>query len=464
VRTAIRKHLRDFVAVIGMVAIAIGVGGYILSHQRLRFPLIEEKPFVLWVEMPNAQGVIPGQGQTVRVAGMKVGDVGEVKLEDGIALVRMDMEKQYDDLVRSDATVLLRPRTGLKDMFLALDPGSEEEPALDEEDRIPVQNSVPDVNPDEVLSALDSDTRSYLKLLIAGAGKGLRGRGLDLREVFRRLGPLHRDLDRLNSMVVKRRRNLARLVHNYGSTVSRLGREDEDLTALVKNASNVFSRLSQEDQRISLAVERLPGALSQTEATLRKVNTLGQVAGPAFEALRPAVRQIDDTNRELKPLAEAGEPALREQIRPFVKTARPFINDLRPAARNLAKASPDLRESFFELNRFFNLAAYNPGGKETISEACEVDGNCTAEEANRDEGLLHWLGWVSHNSNSLFSTGDASGPFRRILLIATCSTYKQLVEQVEEPLRPVVVDLLGIQSLVGATGLCPDDQQPDLGP
>ena len=463
-RTAIRKHLRDFIAVIGMVAIAVGVGGYILSQQRLRFPLLEDKPFKLWVEMPNAQGVIPGQGQTVRVAGMKVGDVGEVKLEEGIALVRMDMEAQHDELVHSDATVLLRPRTGLKDMFLALDPGTEEAPLLDEDDRIPVENAVPDVNPDEVLSALDSDTRAYLKVLIAGVGKGLRNRGLDLREVFRRLGPLHRDLDRLNSMVVKRRRNLARLVHNYGSTVSRLGREDEDLTALVKNASGVFTRLAQEDARISEAVERLPGALSQTEATLTKVNTLGQTAGPAFEALRPAVRQIDDTNRELKPLAEAGEPALREQIRPFVKTARPFIDDLRPAARNLSKASPDLRESFFELNRFFNMGAYNPGGRETISQGCEESGNCSPDEADRDEGLLHWLAWVSHNSNSLFSTADASGPFRRILLIATCTTYKQLVETAEEPLRPVVVDILGIQSLIGATGLCPADQQPDLGP
>jgi phospholipid/cholesterol/gamma-HCH transport system substrate-binding protein len=461
-RTAIRKHLRDFVAVIGMIAIAVGVGGYILSEQRLRFPLIEEKPFVLWVEMPNAQGVIPGQGQTVRVAGMQVGDVGEVKLEDGIALVRMDMEKKYSDLVRADATVLLRPRTGLKDMFLALDPGTKSARVLEEDERIPVNNAVPDVNPDEVLSALDADTRSYLKLLIAGAGKGLKGRALDLREVFRRLGPLHRDLDRLNSLVVQRRRNLARLVHNYGSTVSRLGREDEDLTALVRDASKVFTRLAQEDTQISDAVERLPGALSQTEATLRKVETLGQTAGPAFEALRPAVRQIDDANSELRPLAEQGEPALREQIRPFVRQARPYIRDLRPAAKNLAKASPDLRESFFELNRFFNMGAYNPNGRETISQACEEDGNCTAGEGARDEGLLFWLGWVSHNSNSLFSTADASGPFRRILLIATCTTYQQIVEQVETPLRPLLVDILGIQSLIGATGLCPSDQQPDL--
>ena len=54
------------------------------------------------------------------------------------------------------------------------------------------------MNADEVLSALDDDTRDYLRLLLTGAGGGLERRGSDLREVFRRLGPLHRHLAELN--------------------------------------------------------------------------------------------------------------------------------------------------------------------------------------------------------------------------------------------------------------------------
>ena len=169
-KAAIRAHLRDFLAVVGMIALACAVGAYILSNQRLRFPLIEEKPFEVYVDLQNAQGVTPGQGQTVRVAGMRVGDVGEVKLHEGRARVRLDLDREHDSLVRRDATVLLRPRTGLKDMFLALDPGSRSEPALEEGDVIPVGNTLPDVNSDEILSALDADTRDYLTLLIGGAG------------------------------------------------------------------------------------------------------------------------------------------------------------------------------------------------------------------------------------------------------------------------------------------------------
>ncbi|HEX5910086.1 MAG TPA: MlaD family protein, partial [Thermoleophilaceae bacterium] len=250
-KRALRTHLRDMIALGAMVALGLGVAAYILSNQRLRFPLLEEKPVPMWVELPNAQGVTPGQGQTVRVSGMRIGDIGKVELRGGRARVRMDVEPEYAGMVRRDASVLLRPRTGLKDMFLALDPGTRREPRLGRDGVIPIDNSVPDLNADEILAALDTDTRAYLRLLINGAGKGLKGRDRDLREVFRRLGPLHRDLAALQGEVVKRRRNLARLVHNYGSTVDRLGREDRDLSTLVSGANRVFGRLSREDGNIS---------------------------------------------------------------------------------------------------------------------------------------------------------------------------------------------------------------------
>ena len=252
------------------------------------------------------------------------------------------------------------------------------------------------MNTDEILKVLDSDTRSYLKLLINGAGKGLADRRFDLRQVFARLGPLHRDLDLLNTEVVKRKRNLARLIHNYGSTVRRLGEEDEDLTSLVRNADRVFGRLAQEDDRISLAVSQLPTTLSQTERTLVKVRELGDTAGPAFRALRPAVRRIDPLNSELRPLAEKGEPILREKVRPFVRRARPYIRDLGPAARDLGTASPDLSESFYELNRFFNIAAYNPGGAERLTGDTEQ-----GPRPRRGPSLLARLGVAQHQLDVL---------------------------------------------------------------
>ena len=442
-RRAIVSHMRDFVALLVLFAIAVGVSGYILAHQRLRFPFIEEKPFVLHAEFSDAQAVVPGQGQTVRVAGMRIGDIGDVELRNGVAVVKMEIDREHKRLVRRDASALLRPRTGLKDMFVELDPGSRGAPVMRDGDTIPVENTAPDVDADEILSAMDRDARDYLVLLINGVGGGLRERGHDLRQVFRRLGPLHRDVRRLNSAIAERRRNLARLIHDYGGTVDELGKRDRDLARLVGSASAVFDSLSREEQNISGAIRRLPPTLDQLERTLGRVEVLGREMPPAFNALRPAVRQLDATNDQVRPFAEEATPILRDRIRPFVREAQPYVRRLRPAARDLGRASPDLRKSFHELNRFFNMAAYNPGGREKLS------GDFAADR-RRDEGLLFWLAWTSYNGVSVFSTADATGPFRRIILSATCTTLQGQVQ--EEPAKEILFNLVDVLS---DPGLCP---------
>ena len=440
---AIRKHLRDFAAILLLAAVAVGCAAYILDQQRFRLPFVDEGPFELEAELAGAQGVMPGQGQTIRVAGMRVGDLGEVTLEDGRAIVKLELDAEYDDLVRADATALLRPRTGLKDMFLELDPGSKSSPALEEGEAIPVVNTLPDVNADEVLSALDDDTRDYLRLLLTGAGGGLERRGGDLREVFRRLGPLHRHLAELNGKLKERRTQLARLVHNSGATFEELAKKDKELSRLVVASEKTFGALAAEDTNISEAVSRLPTTLAQAEKTLLKVDELGQVMGPAFEALRPAARQLKPTNDAIRPFAEEATPIIRDQVRPFVRAARPFIRNLQPAAENLHRASPDLRESFFELDRLFNMLAYNPGGHEELGS----DHNANRQ---RDEGFLFWLAWVAQNTTSIMSTGDAQGNFRRFTVSASCTTIRGLVE--EEPAAEL---LLGVTALLNDPGLCP---------
>ena len=440
---AIRKHFRDFIAIAVLAAIGLGTAYYILNEQRLRIPGLEEKPFTLKAEFSDAQGVMPGQGQTIRVAGMRIGDIGKVELEDGRALVTMEIDKEFEDVVHTDATALLRPRTGLKDMFIELDPGSKSAPVMKKDGVIPIENTAPDVDADEVLSALDTDTRAYLQLLINGVGKGLKGRGNDLKEVLARLGPLHRDIARVNGAFAERRRELARLIHNYGSSVTELATRDRELSTLVEAQSQALERWASEDVNVSNAVRLLPGTLRTVQSALVKVNELGQEIPPGLNALRPAVRQLHLTNLQVRPFAREATPILRDRVRPFVRAARPYVQNLRPAARQLADASPDVREAFLQINRFFNIAAYNPKGREPVP----ADPNAAAQ---RDEGLLFWLGWVAHNTNSIFSTSDSSGPFRRITATASCSTFQNLVGT-----EPASGALLNLNQLLADQGLCP---------
>src|SRR5919109_1471279 len=421
-RTAIRKNLADFVAILGVVVLGLAIGVYILANQRLRFPLVEKPFYTVKAELPDAQAVTPGQGQTVVVSGVRIGDIGSVDLEDGKAVVELQLEPKYKDLITDQATALLRAKTGTKDMFLEVDPGDGK--PLPKDGRIPVSNTLPDIDPDEFLAALDSDTRNYLKLLISGAGKGLEGRGTDLRATLERLGPLHKDLARVSKAVAERRDNLRRLVNRYGLLMTELGKSDKDITRLVHASNVTLGAFADEDQNISSLVSKLPSTLNQTATTLGKVDRLADQMGPTFESLRAPFRKLDEANAAVLPFVKEAAPILRDQVRPFARAAQPFQRDLGAASTDLAEANPDLTTAFRGLNRLFDIGAYNPGGTEGISEGCETKGACTRAERARNEGYLYWLAWVGQNTVSLFSTADALGPIRRAYLLnLNCAVF-----------------------------------------
>jgi phospholipid/cholesterol/gamma-HCH transport system substrate-binding protein len=342
-----------------------------------------------------------------------------VKVVRGIAAVEVELEPEYTDLIRADATALLRPKTVLKDMFLEVSPGTGR--VLDDGGRISVANTLPDVDPDEIYAALDSDTRPYLKLLVSGAGEGLKGRGTDLREVFRRFEPVHRDLARVTRATARRRVALKRLIHRYGVLLEELGRRPDDLRRLVSASHAVFDTLANEDQSISTSVARLPGSLQATERALTEVRSFAPALRTTLEALREPVRKLPATNAALTPFLEDTTPVLREEIRPFVRAARPFTDDLRLAARDVSKAAPDLDTSLEETNRFFNMGAYNPGGAESLA------GLSVPQQRARNEGFLYWLAWTAQNGVSLFNTADAQGPWRRVTICGVPAPILQTI-------------------------------------
>jgi phospholipid/cholesterol/gamma-HCH transport system substrate-binding protein len=415
VRRAIVKHRRDFAALVALVAVASGVALYVLQHQRLRIPLLEEKAFILKAEFETAQAVTPGQGQTVRVSGVRIGDIGKVELRrTGTAVITMEIDRKYEDLVHTDASALLRPKTGLKDMFIELSPGSHDVPLAKEGWTMPLRTTLPDVNPDEFLASLDTDTRDYLKLLLSGAGKGLKGRGADLQDALARFEPTYRDIAAVSSQVALRRRELRRLISSLNKLNAEVASKDDDLAELITTSSRVFRAFASESNNVSATVGELPSTLRQATRTLNKVDTMARILRPTSDKLVPVAGAIVRANKATTPYALEAAPLLRRDIRPFVRELRPLVRDLRPTARDLNTAEPFLTRSFTVLNHLFNLLGYNPEGREN------------PDKATREEGYLFHLAWLQHQTANLFSSGDAHGPGRPITTGGTCATLRAL--------------------------------------
>ena len=402
--TAIQKHFRDFIAVIVMFLLSLLVAGFILSHQRFYLPdwvpFVGTNFFTVMAEFSTAQAVTPGQGQTVNVAGVPIGEIKKVELKDGRALVTMSIKEKYSKLIKSDASLLLRPKTGLKDMIIEMDPGKPNAPAVKDGYTIPVSQTKPDVNLDEILSQLDRPTRTYLRLLVAGGAEGLKGDGVPLSNTLRRFDPLSRDVKKISGAIAKRRLKLARLVHNLQLLVTAVGGKDKDLSELVVSQNAVFEAFANEDAKLRETLRLLPNALQTTRTALTKSTVATDLLEPTLRKLRPGARALAPGQRALRPFARQTTPVLRDQLRPFARQAQGPVNDLRPAASNLAKATPNLTKTFSLLNKLLNGLAYNPNGQA--------------------EGYLFYALWLNHIGSSVYSTQDAFGPIRRGVILTDC--------------------------------------------
>jgi phospholipid/cholesterol/gamma-HCH transport system substrate-binding protein len=321
VKRAIGKHLPDFLAILALFLVAGGVTSYILTKQRLTLPgwvpVIGTEFYTVTAAFPTAQAVTPGQGQAVTVAGVSVGELSKVRLRNGQAVITMRLRERYRGRIFRDASGLLRPKTGLKDMVVELTPGSRKAGALPEGGRIPVSETMPDVNFDEILASLDADTRDYLRLLVGGGAEGLRGGSNDLRRALKRFEPTGRALRKVNEQLATRRTNIKRVIRNFSLLTGELGAKDDEIARFVDSSNAVFSSFARQEESLSETLRQLPGALDATQEGLGKVDSFADELGPTLSSLRPAARALGPTLRDTRPFLRSSTPVIRDEIRPF---------------------------------------------------------------------------------------------------------------------------------------------------
>ena len=112
-----RGRRKDTIAIVVLAIAGIVMTLGIFTQQKASLPswvpLVGEEFDHITAEFATAQAVTPGQGQAVDIAGIQIGKVTSVDLEDGHAVVGMDIEPEVHgaDPPRRDASCCGRKRT-----------------------------------------------------------------------------------------------------------------------------------------------------------------------------------------------------------------------------------------------------------------------------------------------------------------------------------------------------------------
>jgi phospholipid/cholesterol/gamma-HCH transport system substrate-binding protein len=400
-KTAIYVRFLTMFAVLGTAGCAGFI--FVLIHQRFTLPLVG-RVYTINAQFSAANGVVRGIGQPVDVVGVPVGQVTGVKLEDGAALVTMQLQSDQVAHVYADATAALAPVTPLGDMRIDLNPGTPPARALPAGSTIGLAQTSAPVRLSELLSRLDADTRDYLSALLASVAQGTDRRGPDMRRMLLALGPTTQQVSEITRSLAQRRAALAQFVHNLAA-VTRAASQDGQLASVVSAGDQTLHALAQQDQPLRQAIAKLPATLALTQSTLANLTPFADKLGPTLTSLLPAVRRLPATLGVLGPFAGTGARVLQREVRPLVGAAQPLVREAAPAVADLDAATPSLTGAGQTLNYLFNELAYNPNN--------EVNGS-------RDEGFLFWLDWFAHNLDSATSTGDANGAIFRGMPLANC--------------------------------------------
>ncbi|MGH2870908.1 MAG: MlaD family protein [Solirubrobacteraceae bacterium] len=452
-RRAIRAHRLDFAAIAALIVAAIGVTGYILEHQPAF--VFGQSYYTVYAHFTTAAAVTSGQGQAVTIAGVQVGQVGGVSLQDGQAVVTMNIYKQYAPIYQN-ATVLLRPRTPLKDMYLSLDPGTSAAAAIPDDGTLPASNTQPDIDVSALLSSLDADTRNYLLLLLSGGASAFHDHGTtgespspaavaDLRGTLKRFEPLDRDTLSFTALLAKRRRNIERAIHNLNLVTGSLGGVESQLASLISASDTNFAAIAANDQQLESALSLFPSTLSQTTQTLGQVKSYAAASATALHGLVPFARNLGPALKALRPLFRDTTPVITNELGPFSVAVQPLARTLAPAAAQLKPTIPSLSSAVAVLNTLFNTLAYSdpthPG----------------------QQSYLFWGSWLAHIADSLVSAQDADGAAIQGIFMGTCTELNFFENTLEPSNAPigVILDLLNApptSQLPGATPIGGTDQ------
>jgi phospholipid/cholesterol/gamma-HCH transport system substrate-binding protein len=428
-----RAHLEALAAIVVLIVIAIGVGAYILGRQGATlpgwFPLFGTHYYTLRAELGSAQGITPGQGEAVTVAGVRVGEITAVSLQNGRAVVTMHIQPRYAHVYR-DATILVRPRTALEDETIELSRGTPAAGALPGGSTLAVSQTLPEVHLDEVLATLDADTREYLAVLVGGGGQALGGNGPALAAGLGRLDPTAIALARVTRLLSRRHAELARAVHDFSLLASALGGTDQQLSGLVGSANAVFATFAAQDTAVRRTLGRLPKALRATDAALAPLSRTAAQLGPTLARLQPSAQSLGAGLAATRSLLRSSTPVLAGEVRPFARAALPVLRTLAPATASVANALPSLHTSVGVLDELANELASEPGGGR--------------------QGFLFYAAWAAHNVDSVLSTGDGVGPLRQGMLLFSCPSLTVL--QAAANVNPTVQLLLGLLNPPNACG------------
>lgn len=313
----------------------------------------------------TAKGLVPGQ--TVKIAGARVGHVVGVQLVPGpAAKIQLKIPGRYGPF-SVDARCRILPEGLISENYVECDPGRSRVPlpaAADGVPTVPRAHTTVPVTLQNVIDVFAAPTSERLRIVLNELGIATAGRGQDLDAVLRRANPSLTQARALTAILDRQNRTIGDAVDQTDRVLMSLAGDRRAVRTFVGRAADLADTLAPVRDGISATVRGLPRMLASTDQTLAQVRQLTTNATPLLRDARAAAPALGTTTSALRTFSRRGVPAVAALARAALTgrgalppTAR-LIRALRRLARAAQPVAPQLRDLLVSLR--------NTGGIEGV--------------------------------------------------------------------------------------------------
>jgi ABC-type transporter Mla subunit MlaD len=269
-------------------------------------------------------------GADVRISGVNVGRVTDVKANGIYSNVTMDIRSQYSP-IPNDTRAILRQKTLLGEAYVMLSTGSKASGALKDGGSIPNSHVADTVSIDQALNAFDPETQKNFQNLLDGLFLGLQNRGQDINNALGSLDPAVTELTAVVGVLNQQQGNVQRLVNNTATVLTTLGDRSTSLQDLVRSGNDVLAATAARNSQLTATVNALPPFLAQLRTTLPILDATLAIAKPSLDALGPVAPKLP---RALAALILLSGPAIN-----LLHQAPGLLNDASIALPSITRFS-----------------------------------------------------------------------------------------------------------------------------
>ncbi|HEY0574118.1 MAG TPA: MlaD family protein [Pseudonocardia sp.] len=348
---------RNTVVVVALVAIAGVVGGIILGNQRLVAPWSDR--LVVTADFPATPGISPGNGQEVRIAGVNVGDIaGADVAPDGHARLTLSLEPGHR--LYQNATLVLRPKSPLNEMYVTIAPGAPPAPVVSSGYQFPITSSERPVQVDEVLNHLDDNGQRMLTSLLAESDVALTSARADLPAGLDATTAVANHMRPVAEQLAQRKELIRRLITALGQIAQAVGGDDQRVRTLAAGLQTTLHSFGTHQPQVDQTLAELPGLLAELKRSTDAVHGLSDQLDPTLHNLADASDRFPEALHDLRGTADKLD-AVVGAADPFLDAARPVVADLRPFVGELSTTLPELHAVTQRLDPMTNaLLPYLP--------------------------------------------------------------------------------------------------------